>query len=79
MNAHLLRAYAIGTCRVTALQAAAGNYDAGQSSPVVIEVQAVPSIPTLSEWGLLILATMLAMLAGWSLRQRLASVEPGQK
>ena len=60
------------------LQAADANYNAGQSSPVAIDVQAVANIPTLSEWGLLILASTLAVLTGWHLRRRAASVESGR-
>jgi hypothetical protein len=65
VSTNLLRGNAIGTCRVTAMQAADANYNSGQSSPVAIDVQAVPTIPTLSQWGLLLMASMLAMLAGW--------------
>jgi hypothetical protein len=75
IGANLLQGNDIGTCRVTALQAADGNYSAAQSSPVTINVQMVLTIPTLSQWGLLLLASMLALLTGWRLRRRSASVE----
>jgi hypothetical protein len=75
VSANLLQGNDLGTCRVTALQAADGNYNASQSSPVTIDVQVVLTIPTLSQWGLLFLAAMLALLTGWHLRRRSPSVE----
>ena len=63
-----LRGNAIGTCSVTAIQAADGNYNAGRSDPLAVEVRPVPPIPTLSDWALLILASMLVALTGWPIR-----------
>jgi hypothetical protein len=61
---------AVGSCSVTAVQASDGNYQAAQSSPISIVVQAVPTIPTLSGWGLLFLASMLALVTRWRLRRQ---------
>ncbi len=68
VGANTLQGNAIGICRVTAEQDADGNYAAGQSSPVTITVRtalAPASIPTLSEWGLLLLMLLLVLTGGW--------------
>lgn len=69
VGANVLRGNAPGTCSVTALQVADGNYNAGQSNAIPIFVQPVPPIPTLSQWALFLLASMMLVLAGWHLRR----------
>jgi hypothetical protein len=59
-----------GTCSVTAMQVADGNYNAGQSSPVAITVRAITAVPSLSEWGMLIMALLMVLAVGRQSRRR---------
>jgi uncharacterized repeat protein (TIGR02543 family) len=56
----------VGVCNLTANQAAGGNYAAAPQVTASITINAVPGnasvgIPTLSEWGLIILASLMAL------------------
>jgi hypothetical protein len=59
----------VGSCVVTATKAADSNYASATSSPVTVSVtlaapssQAAP-IPTLSEWAMIMLASLMGMFA----------------
>jgi hypothetical protein len=59
----------VGSCVVTATKAADSTYASATSSPVTVSVTlAVPSsqaapIPTLSEWAMILMASLMGMLA----------------
>lgn len=67
----------IGLCNLTADQAAGGNYSAAPQATASVTINAVTSIPTLSEWAMILLSSMLMLLGLGQLRRR-GTNAPGQ-
>lgn len=70
INNNILSGTGVGSCSVTATIAADSTYDTATSAPFTVTVIAAPvapsapvSIPTLSEWGQIILSLLLALSA----------------
>jgi len=69
LNGATLTGTGAGTCIVTATKAADGTYASATSSQITVSVTDISQIPTLSEWSLIFLASLMAMLAVVRLRR----------
>ncbi len=63
----------VGVCNLTADQAAGGNYSAAPQLTASVTINAMTAIPTLSEWGTIILSGVLLAFGLTQLRRRGAS------
>lgn len=71
-----------GTCTIAANQTGNGSYNAAPQATQSFAVGlpgAVTAIPTLSEWGMIVLAGMLGILGVGVMRQRSAAVRQAPK